>query len=150
MIDVVISKLCFISGPRKEKKNRGHCLKKTEHAFFLFFFSNKFGFTKNFIMKHIENYLDLVVYTFFGWLNYDIYLSDNDKTSPLMINCMLVYFYATLVSMSDSNITNLQHGEYQCLLYVSQYRLMLFLWRDCSHLALHSFETRKGKHPIYR
>lgn len=66
-------------------------------------------------MKHIENYLDLVVYTFFGWLNYDIYLSDNDKTSPLLINCMLVYFYATLVSMSDSNITNLQHGEYQCL-----------------------------------
>lgn len=39
MIDVVISKLCFISDPRKEKKNRGHCLKKTEHAFFLGFFS---------------------------------------------------------------------------------------------------------------
>lgn len=51
----------------EKKKNRGHCLKKTEHAFFLvFFFSNKFGFTKNFIMNHIENYLDLVVYTFFG------------------------------------------------------------------------------------
>lgn len=66
MIDVVISKLCFISGPRKEKKNRGYCLKKTEHAVFFGFFSNKFGFTKNFVMKHIENYLDLVVYTFFG------------------------------------------------------------------------------------
>lgn len=117
VVDVVISKLCFISGPPKEKKQRTftHCLKKIEHAFFVGFFSNNFGVTKNFIMNHIENYLDLVVYTFFGWLNYDIYLSDNDKTSPLMINCMLVYFYATLVSMSDSNITNLQHGEYQCL-----------------------------------
>lgn len=66
MVDVVISKLCFISDPRKEKKNRGHCLKKIEHAFFVVFFSNNFGVTKNFIMKHIENYLDLVVYTFFG------------------------------------------------------------------------------------
>lgn len=135
---------------QKKKKQRTLFKENWTRVFFGFFFSNKFGFTKNFIMKHIENYLDLVVYTFFGWLNYDIYLSDNDKTSPLMINCMLVYFYATLVSMSDSNITNLQHGEYQCLLYVSQYRLMLFLWRDCSHLALHSFETRKGKHLIYR
>lgn len=134
----------------EKKKKQRTLFKENWTRVFCCFFSNNFGVTKNFIMNHIENYLDLVVYTFFGWLNNDIYLSDNDKTSPLMINCMLVYFYATLVSMSDSNITNLQHGEYQCLLYVSQYRLMLFLWRDCLHLALYSFETQKGKYLIYR
>lgn len=93
--------------------------------FFWFFFSNKFGFTKNFVMKHIENYLDLVVYTFFGWLNYDIYLSDNDKTSPLMINCMLVYFYATwcpiqtlpIYSMGNTNAYNMLANIDWCFSY---------------------------------
>lgn len=73
MVVVVISKLRFISGLSKEKKTRRHCLKKIEHAF-LVFFKNNFGVAKSFIMKHIENYLDLVVYTFFGLLNYVIYV----------------------------------------------------------------------------
>lgn len=73
MVVVVISKLRFISGLLKEKKNyRRHCLKKIEHAFFGVFFLNNFGVAKSFIMKRIENYLDLVVYTFFGLLNYVI------------------------------------------------------------------------------
>lgn len=107
MIDVVISKFCFISGFWKEKKNRGYCLKKIEYVFLLVVFLNNFGVIKNFIMKYIENYFDLVVYMFFGWLNYDIYLFDNDKILFLMINCMLVYFYVILVLMFDLNIINL-------------------------------------------
>lgn len=76
-------------------------------CFLLVVFLNNFGVIKNFIMNYIENYVDLVVYMFFGWLNNDIYLFDNDKILFLMINCMLVYFYVILVLMFDLNIINL-------------------------------------------